>query len=64
MTGNVYTRFERARILGARSLQISMGAPPLVLTDNAALDPLAIAAEEFEKGLIPVTSRRMVNDRD
>ena len=41
------TRFERARILGARAIQISMGAKPLVdVTDS--LDPIDIAYEELK----------------
>ena len=40
-----YTRYERARIIGARALQISMGAPLLIKT--ARIDPLEIAIEEF-----------------
>ena len=40
-----YTRYERARIIGARALQISMGAPLLIRT--ARIDPLEIALEEF-----------------
>jgi len=51
-----YTRFEKARIIGARALQIAMGAPVLIETDKT--DPLEIAIEEFEKGLIPITVRR------
>ncbi len=51
-----YTRFERARIIGARALQIAMGAPVLIETDKT--DPLEIAMEEFEKGVIPITVRR------
>ena len=55
------TRFERARLLGARALQISMGAPPLV--DVHATDPIEIALAEFAKGLIPMTSTRVRNAR-
>jgi len=53
-----YTRFERARILGARALQISLGAP--ILTDVAPtlVDPVAIAELEFAAGRIPITVRR------
>ncbi|MET1124084.1 MAG: DNA-directed RNA polymerase subunit K [Archaeoglobaceae archaeon] len=51
-----YTRFERARIIGARALQIAMGAPVLIETDKT--DPLEIAMEEFERGVIPITVRR------
>ncbi|MCU0627931.1 MAG: DNA-directed RNA polymerase subunit K [Methanoregulaceae archaeon] len=42
-----YTRYERARIIGARALQISMGAPLLIRTTK--IDPLEIALEEFRK---------------
>ncbi|WOF17314.1 DNA-directed RNA polymerase subunit K [Methanoplanus sp. FWC-SCC4] len=51
-----YTRYERARIVGARSLQISMGAPILIKTDK--IDPLEIALEEYQKGVIPITIKR------
>lgn len=53
-----YTRFERARILGARALQISLGAP--ILTDVRAglIDPVEIAEVEFAAGVIPITVRR------
>jgi DNA-directed RNA polymerase subunit K len=49
------TRFERARIIGARALQISLGAPILVQVPKNMIDPLKIALLEFEKGLIPIT---------
>jgi DNA-directed RNA polymerase subunit K len=48
-----YTRFEKARIVGARALQISLGAPVLVETNS--IDPVKIAMIEFEKGVIPIT---------
>lgn len=48
-----YTRYERARILGARSLQISQGAPVFVNTDREK--PLEIAKEELEEGKLPIT---------
>ncbi|MCS7130994.1 MAG: DNA-directed RNA polymerase subunit K [Archaeoglobaceae archaeon] len=54
-----YTRFEKARIIGARALQISMGAPVLINTDKT--DPIEIALEEFEKGAIPITVKRRSN---
>jgi len=54
-----YTRFERARILGARALQISMGAPTMVMhPSEERFDPLEIAMLEMEKGLIPITVKR------
>ncbi|MEM0203735.1 MAG: DNA-directed RNA polymerase subunit K [Archaeoglobaceae archaeon] len=54
-----YTRFEKARIIGARALQIAMGAPVLIETDKT--DPIEIAIEEFEKGVIPITVKRRAN---
>ena len=47
------TRFERARLIGARAIQISMGAKPLIELD-ASLDPIDIAYEEFEAGVLPL----------
>jgi len=52
-----YTRFEKARIIGARALQIVMGAPVLISTKLS--DPIDIAMLEFEKGVIPITVKRM-----
>jgi len=51
-----YTKYEKARIIGARALQIAMGAP--VLIDTAELDPINIAIEEFEKDAVPITAKR------
>ena len=55
-----YTRFERARILGARALQISLGAPILIDIPPALIDPVTIAEREFEANVIPITVRRGV----
>ncbi len=53
-----YTRFEKARIIGARALQISMGAPVLINVPEEIIDPVDIALLEFEKGVIPITVLR------
>ena len=53
-----YTRFEKARIIGARGLQISMGAPVLLKVPEDMIDPIDIATMEFEKGKLPITVRR------
>ena len=53
-----YTRFERARILGARALQISLGAPILTDVPGGLVDPVQIAELEFGAGRIPITVRR------
>ncbi len=50
-----YTRFEKARIIGARALQISMGAPILIRVPKKMVDPVQIAILEFESGAIPIT---------
>lgn len=56
MTVTKYTRYERARIIGARALQISMGAPVLIEVDKK--EPIDIAYMELEKGVIPITVKR------
>ena len=52
------TRFEVARILGARALQISLGAPILVKYEKEKFDSIAIAEEEFKQNKIPMTIKR------
>lgn len=52
-----FTRFERARIIGARALQIARGAPILVKTEEK--DPLRVAEVEFEKGVLPLNVREI-----
>ena len=53
-----YTRFERARIIGARALQISMGAPVLLDVSDEMIDPIEISILEFNSGVIPMTVKR------
>lgn len=50
-----FMRFERARIVGARALQIAMGAPVVLDIERGFLDPVSIAEREFKLGLIPIT---------
>ena len=50
------TRFERTRIISARALQISMGAPILIKSDLK--EPKEIAKLEFQKNVLPITVRR------
>jgi DNA-directed RNA polymerase subunit K len=50
-----FTRFEKARILGARALQISLGAPILVDFPTTIIDPLIIAEMEMAASVIPIT---------
>ncbi|MBI4895350.1 MAG: DNA-directed RNA polymerase subunit K [Candidatus Aenigmarchaeota archaeon] len=51
-----YTRFEKTRIISARTLQIVMGAPVLLKTDLER--PIDIARLEFEKNVLPITVKR------
>eukprot|EP00834_Sanchytrium_tribonematis_P002804 NODE_94_length_21525_cov_0.751003.p14 type:complete len:163 gc:universal NODE_94_length_21525_cov_0.751003:11250-10762(-) len=51
------TKYERARILGTRALQISMNAPVLVDTAGET-DPLRIAEKELLEKVIPLIIRR------
>jgi len=50
-----YTKFERARIIGARALQIARGAPITIKTKLK--DPIRIAEAEFEAGTLPLGVR-------
>ncbi|MEM2099494.1 MAG: DNA-directed RNA polymerase subunit K [Candidatus Bathyarchaeia archaeon] len=56
------TRFEKARIVGARALQISMGAPIIVAVDEVYSSPIEIALKELEEGVLPITVRRTLPD--
>jgi len=53
-----YTRYERARIIGARALQISMGAPVLA-KDLKTVEPIDVAMIELERDLIPITVKKI-----
>ena len=56
------TRFEKARIVGARALQISMGAPILVEVSEGFTGPIEIALKELGAGILPMTIRRTLPD--
>ncbi|OLS24416.1 MAG: DNA-directed RNA polymerase subunit K [Candidatus Heimdallarchaeota archaeon LC_3] len=62
----ILTRFEKARILGTRALQISMSAPPLLdfeeEKDKDMNDPLLIAVHELEAKVLPISVRRFLPD--
>ena len=54
-----YTRFEKARIIGARALQLSMGAPStLAKIPKGVIEPIEIAMVEFKEDAIPITIKR------
>jgi|TARA_Y100000310_G_C20691451_1_gene822533 DNA-directed RNA polymerase subunit K len=57
-----YNKYEEARIIGSRALQISQGAPLLIKfsekdLENVRYSPLEIAKKEYKEGLIPITVR-------
>ena len=56
------SRFERARIVGARALQISMGAPILIEPDESLSQPIDLALKELRSGVLPMTVRRKLPD--
>lgn len=56
------TRFERARIAGARALQLSFGAPMLMELPQCISDPIDIALAELKEGVLPMTIRRTLPD--
>lgn len=56
------TRFEKARVVGSRALQISMGAPILVEVPHDFVSPIDIALKELESGILPLTIRRTLPD--
>lgn len=60
----VLTRFEKARIMGARALQLSLGAPPFIEIPETARTSLDIAMEELDKRVIPIIIRRVLPNGD
>ncbi|KAL7273332.1 subunit common to RNA polymerases I, II, and III [Rhizina undulata] len=62
MTTPFMTKYERARLLGTRALQISMNAPVLVDTGGET-DPLQIAIKEMQEKKLPLVVRRYLPDR-
>src|SRR5919202_980399 len=54
------TRFERARITGARSLQLSLGAPPLIKVPTEANSSIMLAVAEIEQKALPISIRRIL----
>lgn len=58
-----YTKYERARLVGSRALQLSMGAPFLVKLNEEDLEkmkynPIEIAKLELKEGVLPITIKR------
>ena len=61
VTTRYLTKYERARVLGTRALQISMNAPVMVELDGET-DPLKIAMKELRERKIPIIIRRFLPD--
>jgi DNA-directed RNA polymerase subunit K/omega len=56
------TRFEKARVVGARALQIALGAPIVIDIDPGSMSPIDIATQELEAGALPISIRRALPD--
>ena len=61
ITTKYMTKYERARVLGTRALQIAMCAPIMVEVEGET-DPLQIAMKELKQGKIPIIIRRYLPD--
>jgi len=64
-----FTKYEKARVIGARALQVAMGAPLLIKLKKeefAAInfDPVQIAKKEFDAGVLPITVKRPLPHAD
>jgi DNA-directed RNA polymerase I, II, and III subunit RPABC2 len=60
----ILTRFEKARIMGARALQLSLGAPVFIEIPKNATTSLEIAMEELKQRVIPIVIKRMLPNGD
>ncbi len=53
-----YNKFESARLIGARALQLAFGAPALVKINKKSDTYILIAKKEMEKGVLPITVKK------
>ncbi|MDD1773922.1 MAG: DNA-directed RNA polymerase subunit K [Methanobacterium sp.] len=53
------TRFEKARLIGARALQLSMGAKPQIEV-TGSIDPIDIATQELKENVLPLEVNRVL----
>ena len=63
-----YTKYEKARIIGARALQLAMGAPLLLKLSKEDFErinysPIEIAKLEFNEDVIPITIKRPMPEK-
>ena len=60
----VLTRYERARIIGARALQIAHGAPILIATDETDFRPIDVSTKELKARVLPIgLARKLPNGK-
>lgn len=64
----IYTNYEKARILGARALQVAMDAPLLMKISDEKLEeinynPIEIAKTEFDSEVLPITVKKPMPKR-
>lgn len=52
-----FNKYEKARLIGARALQLAFGAPPLMEVEGK-MSPMSIAMKEMESGIIPLVVLR------
>ena len=62
ITAKFLTKYERARILGTRALQLSKNAPPMVVPQPGETDPYQLAERELAQRKIPFIIRRFLPD--
>ncbi|MBR9675615.1 DNA-directed RNA polymerase subunit K [Candidatus Woesearchaeota archaeon] len=65
----VFTKYEKARLIGSRALQLSMGAPMTIKLSKKQLEeirynPIEIAKLEYDSGDIPITVRRPTKNEE
>jgi len=63
-----FTKYEKARVIGARALQLSMNAPLLIKLEKSEFEkikysPIEVAKLEFEKEVLPITVKRPLPKR-
>lgn len=65
ISDSTITKYERARIIGARALQLSMGSLPLIdISSLPREDTITIAEMELNAGILPITIRRRLPNGD
>lgn len=63
ITSKFLTKYERARILGTRALQLSKNAPPMIGLLEGESDPYKVAERELTERKIPFIIRRYLPDQ-